>query len=739
MLLTVNTDNAPILSNISEVGSFRIRSSAKAFRILSDGLYPNKIRAVIREISCNAVDSHVAAGFPTRPITVHLPSSFEPWFSVIDTGLGLDHNEFKSVYTEYFNSTKTDSNEMIGALGLGSKSPFCYTDNFTVTCVKHGNKRIYSMFINAGGEPDWALMTECDTSDPNGVEVKLSVNNTSDFSRFSEEASTIFSYFKVKPIVVGGNYNPVVIEYNTVDLLPGVSVRKTDYNSRHRGKSFAIMGNIAYPLEVPNANSVLGDLANYLKENLDICFNIGELDIQASREGLSYIPETIAAIKAKLQGIGDVLDKNLSDRADAIENFWGRCDFLKEQSEINIWISSVKNYVANSDCPLLDPKIQWSNIFRAFKNPTFTNTLLASKYNIVLQIYEKNWKKSYTGVGNYTDKPDFEQSILVNQNGLIIVDDLPRGMQTRLKHNFDAISTKHQAQMLYVLTAAVKDQPILYNEFIKDIYNYPNMILGSSLEPAPKKVATTHAKVTFLKLKQGQHYRSNGFEMVWSNEGDQIGSLDPNTQYYFVELKNFIVQTKFSFTSFKEYYSFFNLNMSGMIPSTDKIIAVRGETSVNLLKQMPNFTLMDDYITTMFERQKANIIQSIALLTIDKNKSFFRSDPKRSSTLFDKVIETLPSESNFVKLWVELKPALTSSFAAASVTGLLNLVNAVDPTTNTEIKDQVNKVTGLFSKYSMLNIIDKNIWSSYSYNTSDVANTFVEYINLVDNHQKGKN
>ena len=126
--------NVAVLSNVAEVGEFRIRNSAKAFKILSAGLYANKIRAIIRELTTNALDSHTAAG-TTRPVDVHLPSSLEPRFSVRDYGTGLDHDEVTNIYTTYFESTKTNSNDFVGALGLGSKTPFSYTDNFTVTAI----------------------------------------------------------------------------------------------------------------------------------------------------------------------------------------------------------------------------------------------------------------------------------------------------------------------------------------------------------------------------------------------------------------------------------------------------------------------------------------------------------------------------------------------------------------------------------------------------------------------------
>ena len=88
MILNNAPANEAILSNVGEVGDFKIKASAKAFSILSSGLYANKIRAIIRELSCNAVDSHAAAGKSDTPFDVHLPNTLEPWFSIRDYGPG---------------------------------------------------------------------------------------------------------------------------------------------------------------------------------------------------------------------------------------------------------------------------------------------------------------------------------------------------------------------------------------------------------------------------------------------------------------------------------------------------------------------------------------------------------------------------------------------------------------------------------------------------------------------------
>ena len=245
MILNNAPENQAILSNVGEIGEFRIRNSAKAFNILSSGLYANKIRAVIRELSCNAVDSHVAAGKGDVPFEVHLPNSLDAYFSVRDFGTGLSHDQVTSIYTTYFESTKTDSNSFIGALGLGSKSPFSYTDNFTVTAIKDGKRGIYSAFINGDGVPSIALMMEEETDEPNGVEIKFSVNERYDFNKFREEAREVYEHFKLKPQITGSSgFTFNTHEYETMDIIPGVHSlpNPRGYSSL---KSVAVMGNIA--------------------------------------------------------------------------------------------------------------------------------------------------------------------------------------------------------------------------------------------------------------------------------------------------------------------------------------------------------------------------------------------------------------------------------------------------------------------------------------------------------------
>jgi len=198
MILNSAPQDQAVLSNVGEIGEFRIRNSAKAFNILSSGLYANKIRAVIRELSCNAVDSHAAAGKKDTPFDVHLPNSLEPWFSIRDYGTGLSHEQVTNIYTTYFESTKTSDNDSDGCMGLGSKTPFNYTDNFNVTSFQNGKKYVYNCFIDDTGSPNIMQITSVNTDEPNGLEIKFGVK-ISDISMWIEKISRAYEPFRYSP------------------------------------------------------------------------------------------------------------------------------------------------------------------------------------------------------------------------------------------------------------------------------------------------------------------------------------------------------------------------------------------------------------------------------------------------------------------------------------------------------------------------------------------------------------
>ncbi len=610
--------NEAVMSNVGEIGEFRIRNSAKAFNILSSGLYANKIRAIIRELSCNAVDSHIAAGKQDTPFDVHLPNQLEPWFAIRDYGTGLTHEQVTNIYTTYFESTKTDSNEFIGALGLGSKSPFSYTDNFTVTAIKDGTKGIYTAFINEQGVPSIALMATEQTDEPAGVEVKFSVNDQWDFSKFVDEARQVYTYFKLRPVVSGkSNFAFRDVEYLDQDIVPGVHSYK---DSRH---SIAIMGNIAYPIQVPQADNSLGELRGLLNCGLEMHFAIGELDFQASREGLSYIPQTIDAIKRKLEALNAALATVLAKEADAIPNLWDRAVFLAKRSNHNLWATAVKKYAIDTNLVTYDHAR-----YGGTKEFKFGVEDLAKKYNIVVRGFDySKHSKAFSNLKHSTSYSDQRNpqtnsydmfhhwGFTVSDRVRFIVNDTNIGAVERAKFHYRTNKPDNNGY-IYVLDKADRTKDMKLKAFFKAMSNPPESYISKASALDKKERQAGVAKnVTILSLQErgnGGYYREK--EMVW-RDGGKADSFDTNTTFYYLPLSGYNVESKFGMSNVKEFYN--DLKECGIDGLRTTIYGVR-KGDIEFIKTQKNWVNIEEHIAKELSKPIDNkLVMSLVLQAID--------------------------------------------------------------------------------------------------------------------------
>ena len=168
-----NSAENTLVTNVqdSNRSKFKIQATGKAFSILSNALYQHKVKAVVREIGCNAYDAHIDAGTTATPFLVTLPCKEDPHFTVRDFGIGLAEDKFVEIYTTYFGSSKADSNDHTGGLGLGSKTPFIMSKSFTVHSYYNGTDYMWHSFVNDNGEPDVMMLHSKPTTEPNGLKV----------------------------------------------------------------------------------------------------------------------------------------------------------------------------------------------------------------------------------------------------------------------------------------------------------------------------------------------------------------------------------------------------------------------------------------------------------------------------------------------------------------------------------------------------------------------------------------
>ena len=297
-----------VVSGDFEQTNFKLKADPKAFNILSDKIYTNKVKAVIREISTNAYDAHVAAG-NDEPFDVHLPTDLEPWFSVRDYGTGLSHEDCMEIYTTYFHSTKTDSNDYVGALGLGSKSPYSIADSFTVTSWFNGCKRVYSAYKDENDCPQFALLTADSTDEPNGIEVSVAA---SDPYEFEQEAVSVYKFFDKLP-----NINIDSVVRNIEDAHKQYKIKTDDFaSSTQWGDVTCVMGNVGYRLNRGDIEHPMADM------DVVLYFNIGDLNFTPGRESLSLDDKTKNNVIAKLDLLKEGMKDALQVKLDACETYY---------------------------------------------------------------------------------------------------------------------------------------------------------------------------------------------------------------------------------------------------------------------------------------------------------------------------------------------------------------------------------------------------------------------------------
>ena len=252
-------------------------SNFEHIMMLLTDLYSDQILAVVREYSTNARDSHKEAGI-TRPIEVTLPNLMSPFFKVRDYGVGLSADEVVNVYSKYGSSTKRDSNDFNGMLGLGCKSALTYTNQFTVVSVKDGEK-ITVVIARSGNVPTLEIVDkQAGVNEPNGVEVQVPVK-PNDARSFEQKARHIYSFWAEDSVLLNGSKpQPIALKHVTPTIATTTDI----------GHDLVVMGGVPYPVE----RKLFSGSRPYPQFDVVAFVNIGDVAFTPSREALMYTKAT---------------------------------------------------------------------------------------------------------------------------------------------------------------------------------------------------------------------------------------------------------------------------------------------------------------------------------------------------------------------------------------------------------------------------------------------------------------
>jgi hypothetical protein len=283
--------------------------------------YKDNISSIVRECTSNSFDAHAEAMFIKEhsleeiraeygiyntvedkellllkehvahcnndAVAVSLEKDQTGWYwSTEDVGVGLSPSRVRTVFVNYLKSTKELSNTMIGAFGLGSKSPLSYSDVFFIRTRYNGIEYNYMLRKGENG-PALDVISEEPTTEKNGTEIKIYLNTENDIRLFRIACEKQLAYF-----------DNVYFSYNTYVNNEYRIVKGNHWVATTKDKPYAglhiCLGTVAYPIDW----NILEMSTIHLPIALQ--FEIGELDVIQTREDVKYTPRTKEAILGKI-------------------------------------------------------------------------------------------------------------------------------------------------------------------------------------------------------------------------------------------------------------------------------------------------------------------------------------------------------------------------------------------------------------------------------------------------------
>lgn len=408
--MLLETEHRPVTTaGIMQTAKATIKATPKIFSFFADQTYANKPLAIARELAANAIDAHTAAGKSDVPIEVWLPTDLDPTFRVRDHGIGMAHDFVMGPFMAYTDgSTKDNANDQIGGFGIGSKSPFAYTDQFTLRVVHDGTVSLYSMFMDEDSIPSVGLLGQRATDENNGVEVSFPVK-TEDFGVFANAANEALKYFNPLPIVRNGD----------IDAPDYIARGKTWAISRTAGPLGVIMGGVRYPVHANNLSYELrydDRLSPLLGYGLDIQVPIGTCGVALSRESLSYNERTNNGLRAALEDVLDDVVNSFQTMFDAEPTIW------HAKKALMVEVPSDMSYGARG-------KLLLNNAY--YRGQKLTPTIKITGTDWTIDSFRNRSRRSSRKCPSAKWDTSVDHEIRFDNYEVIIIDDLPQSPKSK--------------------------------------------------------------------------------------------------------------------------------------------------------------------------------------------------------------------------------------------------------------------------------------------------------------------
>jgi hypothetical protein len=285
------------------------------------------------------------------PIIVSLKAavgSYNYEFTVEDFGIGLDADDVVNIISKYGKSTKRNSANELGMMGLGFKAPLAYSSSFYFVCRKDGMERKYMMY--EGEDVNTIdLLYEQETAEGNGVKVIIPIKNTDKY-QFMRKIKEQLCYF----------------ESVYFDVPDDASITNGFVIARHTHFQFSelstdqylhiCLDNVYYPLDFEK----LG--ISRIQFPIGLRFSLSDgLYPTPNRESLRYTKEAKEIIMEKLKTVGDYYIEKYNSTVESGTDITSLINYFENRGKFvqlgNGKTVDINPFVQFSKIPLVSPSI----------------------------------------------------------------------------------------------------------------------------------------------------------------------------------------------------------------------------------------------------------------------------------------------------------------------------------------------------------------------------------------------
>ncbi len=306
------------------------------FDILRSKMYSDPIASICREVICNSRDANREVGSGDVPVSVSINEAgfldiSGSSVSFSDSGPGISPERMSDIFLKYGASTKRGTNGQTGGFGLGAKTPFAYSDTFTVVtvCMVDGKKikYIYTAMLDSTGKGKMVLMNSEETSDPKGTEIIVPIRSAEDQRAFEQGVIAATQFWLIKPLLTNFSKEPLdytVVREANIDDNEYRVIELADYSEVP--KWVALIDGIPYPIrhrDIDTSNST-SDLLN-VDISIQISFENGDLTVSANRENLQYDDDTIDTLSRAVVGVRKDLAKYATESITSAPTYFKAC------------------------------------------------------------------------------------------------------------------------------------------------------------------------------------------------------------------------------------------------------------------------------------------------------------------------------------------------------------------------------------------------------------------------------